>query len=260
MLITDYFRNHDDPREPMIIRRAKALRHILVNKSVRIFPDELIVGNMGSSRISAILQPELASVIMGTELLWIHRRKTTPLQMSWPDRLRILTQFFPYWATRSMAIKAFAPHYAWLLRYVREQINATYYLINEAGGIGHFLPNYEKMLARGIRGHLSSIANKRGPFYDAARIACEGVVTYARRLADAAETLASMEESKMRAAELKELARICQKVPEQPPDTFHEALQALWLTHMGVCLEGLNSAISFGRVDQYLYPYLPQGY
>jgi formate C-acetyltransferase len=41
----------------------------------------------------------------------------------------------------------------------------------------------------------------------------------------------------------------------EPPETFHEALQALWLIHMAVNLEGLNSAISFGRIDQYLYPY-----
>ena len=32
-------------------------------------------------------------------------------------------------------------------------------------------------------------------------------------------------------------------------------MQALWLTHLAVCLEGLNSAVSFGRVDQFLYPY-----
>ena len=37
-LVTEYFKHHDDPREPMIVRRAKALRYILRNKSVRITP------------------------------------------------------------------------------------------------------------------------------------------------------------------------------------------------------------------------------
>jgi formate C-acetyltransferase len=44
-------------------------------------------------------------------------------------------------------------------------------------------------------------------------------------------------------------------VPLRPAETFHEALQSLWLAHMGVCLESINSAVSFGRIDQYLYPY-----
>ncbi|MGD0274542.1 MAG: pyruvate formate lyase family protein [Syntrophales bacterium] len=255
LLITDYFKHHDNRRQPMIVRRAKALRHILENKSVKIFPDELIAGNVGSRRISALIQPELAGVIMGTELLWIDKRKTTPMKMSWPDRLQILLRVFPYWATRSMAVRAFGHRIPWLMRYVKEQLSATYYLINEAGGIGHFLPNYERMLEQGIQGYLAAIAGKEGPLYEAARIACEGVITYAGRLADEVESQAGIEPDKDRALELLEIARICRKVPEQPPQTFHEALQALWLTHMGVCLEGLNSAISFGRMDQYLHPF-----
>ncbi|MCX6000960.1 MAG: pyruvate formate lyase family protein, partial [Chloroflexi bacterium] len=55
--------------------------------------------------------------------------------------------------------------------------------------------------------------------------------------------------------ELLEISRICRRVPLDPANTLHEALQSLWLTHMAVCLEGINSAVSFGRLDQYLYPY-----
>lgn len=40
-----------------MIRKAKALRHLLQNKSVKIFSDELIVGNMGSHRKSTIISP-----------------------------------------------------------------------------------------------------------------------------------------------------------------------------------------------------------
>ncbi|MGB2798716.1 MAG: pyruvate formate lyase family protein [Dehalococcoidia bacterium] len=254
-LITDYFKHHDDPTEPMVIRKAKALRHLLSHKSVRIYPDELIVGNVGSRRISALIQPELSGVFMGGDLLWIGRRKTNPLRMLWPDRLKLLFRVFPYWLFRSMPIRAFSPHFAQLLRYVVEQLNATYYLINEAGGIGHFLPNYEKMLSLGVKGYLEAIAGKEGDLHRAARIACEGVVDFARRLAQEAERLAAEEGNARRAAELKEIARICYKVPNNPAETFHEALQSLWLTHLAVNLEGLNSAISFGRMDQYLCPY-----
>jgi len=254
-LITDYFKHHDDPGEPMIVRKARALRHLLQQKSVHIYPDELIAGNMGSQRISAIIQPELSGVFMGSDLLWIGRRKTNPLRISWRDRLKLLLRVFPYWLVRNMPFRAFAPRFREFLRYALEQLDATYYLINEAGGIGHFLPNYEKMLMLGVEGYLESIEEKDGDIYRAVRIACEGLVDYSKRLAQEAERLAAEETDSARAAELREIARICRKVPRSPAATLHEALQSLWLTHMAVNLEGLNSAISFGRIDQYLYPY-----
>jgi len=255
VLITDYFKHHDNPKEPMVVRRAKALRHLLRHKSVKVYPGELIVGNMGSHRISALIQPELAGIFMSTELLWIDRRKTNPLRMAWRDRLKLLFQVYPYWLLRNMPFRAFSPHYRQFLRFALEQLDATCYLINEAGGIGHFLPNYEKMLRLGVNGYLESIDGKQGDLYQAVRIACEGLVDLARRFAEEAERLAALEKDPDRAAELREMARVCHKVPCNPADTFHEALQSLWLTHMAVNLEGLNSAISFGRIDQYLYPY-----
>ena len=254
-LVTDYFKHHDKSSEPMLIRRAKVLRHILKNKSVRIYPDELIVGNMGSHRISALIQPELGGVFMGRETLWIDRRKTNPLRINRSDRLKLLFGVFPYWLPRNMPVRAFYPRFPQFLRYASEQLDATYYLINEAGGIGHFLPNYEKMLRLGVNDYLKALEGKDDDLSRAARIACEGVVEYAERMAREAERLAVEEKDNKRAAELTEIARICRKVPKYPAETFHEALQSLWLTHMAVNLEGLNSAVSFGRIDQYLYPY-----
>jgi len=254
-LVTDYFKHNDNPKEPMVVRKAKALQHILRHKSVHIYPDELIAGNMGSHRISALIQPELAGVFMSTELLWIDRRKTNPLRMPWRDRFKLLSGVYPYWLLRNMPFRAFFPHVRQFLRFALEQLDATYYLVNEAGGIGHFLPNYEKMLKLGVKGYLDTIEGKDGDLYRAARIACEGLVEFANRFGQEAERLAAQEKDQIRSAELREIARICHKVPHNPADTFYEALQSLWLTHMALNLEGLNSAISFGRMDQYLDPY-----
>lgn len=257
-LVTEYFKKFDDPKAAIIIRKAKALRHLLMNKSVRIWPDEMIVGNMGTKRRSAIIQPELAGVFMCEELLWIDRRKTTPHPISWPDRANLLAGVIPYWLTRNMIVKAFKKNRARFLRYVPEQLNATYYLINEAGGIGHFLPNYEKMIQLGIEGYLASMEGRDTDLCRAAAIACEGLADYSRRLSDEAARMALEEKDPARAVELEKIAEVCRNVPLKPAQNFHEALQSLWLTHMAVCLEGLNSAVSFGRVDQYLYPYYQQ--
>ncbi|MBN2283496.1 MAG: formate acetyltransferase [Deltaproteobacteria bacterium] len=255
LLITEHFKKFDDPTEPMAIRKARAFRHLLSSKTARIFPGELIVGNVGSRRKSVLIQPELAGTYMSEELLWIDRRKTTPHLISWKDRLKLLFGVIPYWLPRNMIFRAFRNERLEYLRYAWEQLNAAYYLVNEAGGIGHFLPDYEKMISIGVKGFLEEMDGREDELHRAARIACEGLVVFAGNLATEAHRQAVEEKDALRAAELHEISRICRKVPREPAETFHEALQSLWLTHLAVCLEGLNSAVSFGRVDQYLYPY-----
>lgn len=253
LLITEFFQNHADPSDPAVVRQAKALRYLLANKEVIIFPGETIVGNAGTHRKSCIMQPELASAFMSTELLWIDRRRTNPFKISMADRFRLLRRVLPYWLRHSMPARMF-PSASTMARYLRHQLNPTYYLINEAGGIGHFLPDYEKMLRLGTRGYMKAFSRKRGDLHAAARIVCEGLEIWADRLSDEAKR-ASRRETGSRRAELEEISRICGKVPREPAETFPEALQSLWTTHMAVMLESLNSAVSFGRVDQYLYPY-----
>ncbi|MEN6403090.1 MAG: pyruvate formate lyase family protein [Armatimonadia bacterium] len=86
-------------------------------------------------------------------------------------------------------------------------------------------------------------------------VACRAALRLAERHAEAAEGLAATESDPERRAELRELARLCRKVPAQPAETFHEALQALWLTHLAIYLECESVAFSLGRMDQYLYPF-----
>jgi formate C-acetyltransferase len=253
-LITKFAKEHDDPSEPVVVRQAQALAYLLERKQTIIFPGELIVGNAGTSRKCCIMQPELASAFMSQELLWIDRRKTNPFEISLADRLRLITRVLPYWMRRSMPSRMFSNPVA-MARYMKHQMNPTFYLINEAGGIGHFLPDYEKMLKLGTRGYVNSIKGKRGDLHKAARIVCQALDTWAGRMADEADRQAAAENGPERRAQLEEIARTCRRVPAQPAETFREALQSLWLTHLGVMLESLNSAVSFGRIDQYLYPY-----
>jgi len=254
-LVTDFFKNHDESAEPMVVRKAKALRHLLKNKSATIYPDELIVGNVGAHRRSVLMHPELAGVFLSEDLLWIDKRKTAPLRISWRDRLKIALGVIPYWLSRNMLLRAFKSRLGRMAAYTAGQLTANYYLVNESNGIGHLIPNYERMLETGVSGHLRILEGKDGDIHRAMRIACEGLLDFSARLAEEADRLAAEEQDEARAGELSEIARICRKVPHGPAETFHEALQSLWLAHVAVNLEGLNSAISFGRVDQYLYPY-----
>ncbi|MEJ2589279.1 MAG: pyruvate formate lyase family protein, partial [Deltaproteobacteria bacterium] len=81
-----------------------------------------------------------------------------------------------------------------------------------------------------------------------------GVATgYANVLKD----LAKKETDGQRREELQQMAENLRKVPWEPAQTFWEALQALWLNHMLIMSDENypGPGVSFGRIDQYLYPY-----
>jgi formate C-acetyltransferase len=131
---------------------------------------------------------------------------------------------------------------------------------------GHLIPDYPRVLRRGwqaIKNEAQAIAHdptsppEQRELALAVSICADGVHALARRYAREADRLASLEADPTRRAELVEIARICRKVPWQPAETFPEALQSLWLTHMLVLVaEGYpGPGVSPGRIDQYLYPY-----
>ncbi len=119
-IITEFYRKHDRRSDPMVVRKAKAFHFLFTHKSAVIYPHELIVGNVGSKRISAIMQPELSGVYMSVDLPWIERRRTTPLRISWREKLRLILRVIPYWSTRNMLFRAL-PKPGHLIRYVRDQ-------------------------------------------------------------------------------------------------------------------------------------------
>jgi pyruvate formate-lyase/glycerol dehydratase family glycyl radical enzyme len=139
--------------------------------------------------------------------------------------------------------------------------------VGNCGAIpGHLVPDYRKALRvgwKGLRDEALSVANDPAGTpeqHDLARaivICADAVQAYMQRNAAEAERLAAIETDPARAAELREIARITHKVPWEPPETFPEALQALWTTHM--LLMAAESypgpGVSPGRVDQYLFPY-----
>ena len=84
----------------------------------------------------------------------------------------------------------------------------------------------------------------------------DAIILWADRHSQKASELASAESDPERKAELEEIARITEKVPRYPADTFYEAVQSQWFIQVFSRLEQKTGAtISNGRMDQYLYPY-----
>lgn len=51
------------------------------------------------------------------------------------------------------------------------------------------------------------------------------------------------------------IAENCRNVPQNPPQTFQQALQAIWFVHVYFYIEVCTTACGFGRFDQYMWPF-----
>ena len=149
-------------------------------------------------------------------------------------------------------------------KYYRKNLFLNVTGIGNTGAIpGHLIPDYPSALTMGFSGlcerfrsMIPGASTDRQAFLRALISACEAVPDFTARYADLAEKLAADAEPD-RANELKDIAARCRKVPWQPAETFAEALQALWFTHMLVMAAESypGPGLSPGWIDQYLYPY-----
>jgi formate C-acetyltransferase len=80
------------------------------------------------------------------------------------------------------------------------------------------------------------------------------------RYAATCRKLAAGEPDEVRRGELGRMAANLDRVPWEPPRTFWEAMQALWIGHMLVMSDENypGPGVSFGRFDQYMLPYWRQ--
>ncbi len=122
---------------------------------------------------------------------------------------------------------------------------------------GHIVPDYPRVLRKGLRGirsdaeaELSSARDEEEiAFLESTIVAIDGVIHFANCLAEQCETDASAEASETRRSELLQMAENLRLSPADPP-----ALQSVWLLHM--IFHSTMNRNAAGRVDQYAWPYL----
>jgi formate C-acetyltransferase len=99
---------------------------------------------------------------------------------------------------------------------------------------------------------LSDEAIDKSDFLRASIIANNAVIRFSGRFADLATEMSTFESDPMRKVELKRIVANCRRVPANPARTFYEALQSLWFIFLVL---NPNNVLSFGRFDQYMYPF-----
>ncbi|MEG1428037.1 MAG: pyruvate formate lyase family protein, partial [Oscillospiraceae bacterium] len=139
---------------------------------------------------------------------------------------------------------------------------------NITSGDGHLAADYGKILRLGLSDYLRraeameaalDLGNfedlKKSYFYEGVKIALNAVIHFSERFSRLALEMGEREGNPQRKAQLLELSRIAKKVPAAPAESFHEAVQSLWLCHLALQIESNGHSVSYGRLDQYLYPY-----
>jgi formate C-acetyltransferase len=140
---------------------------------------------------------------------------------------------------------------------------------NAGATSGHLVPGYERVLKIGWKGVYAELLSLYNALEVKEREGTKGAQlkammtssTMARDLAlkykDLCLELVAKEKDPARKNELTKMAQNLSKVPWEPATTFWEALQALWINHMLVLTDENypGAGVSFGRFDQYLWPY-----
>lgn len=140
---------------------------------------------------------------------------------------------------------------------------------NAGATSGHLIPDHARALAIGWQGIYAHLEEHYARLSEADRKGAKGAqlramltaatmpADLAKRYAKCCREMAEKEADQDRKAELLQMGSNLDRVPWQPPRTFWEAVQALWLNHMLVMSDENypGPGVSFGRIDQYLLPF-----
>ncbi len=266
LIVTRHYRENLG-KDSLPVLRAKMFKALCLEKTIYLGEDELIVGERGSSPKAVPTYPELTCHSM-EDLTLLNGRDTNPYLVSEECFRLYEEEIIPFWQGRTMKEKIF------------QVLEPSWQDAYEAGIFTEFMeqraPGHTtldgKFYVKGMAGFTEDILHEidridysrpdsleRKDELEAMLISCEAVILFSRRHAAlATEKAAEARErgDKARVDELEEIAAVCSRVPENAPETFHEALQMYWWMHLGTITE-LNGwdAMNPGHLDRYFYPF-----
>ncbi|MBP2098453.1 glycyl radical protein [Enterococcus rivorum] len=263
LLATEAYKEHQN--QPSVMKRALMLKNILEKMSIYIEDETMIVGNQAASNKDAPIFPEYTLEFVLNELDLFEKRDGDVFYITekTKDDLRSIASF---WENNNLRAKAGA-----LLPDEVSVFMETGFFGMEGkmnSGDAHLAVDYQQVLAIGLKGYKERTVQAKAAldltvpesidkyhFYNAILIVLDAVKTYAERFATLAKELAETATPE-RKAQLLEISRVCRKVPNQPADTFLEAIQSVWFIQLILQIESNGHSLSYGRFDQYMYPYL----
>ncbi len=263
LLATEAYKKNKN--QPPVMKRALMLKNILEKMSIYIEPQTLIVGNQASSNKYAPIFPEYTLAFVIDELDQFEKRDGDVFYITEKTK-EDLRSIAPFWENNNLRAKGEALLPEEVSVFMDTGLFGMEGKLNS--GDAHLAVDYETLLKTGLRGYEERVHKiqeemdmcdpesiDKYVFYKAVLIVIEAVKGFAQRYADLARELA-IEAEDERKDELIKIAEICEKVPYEKATTFKEAIQSVWFIQLILQIESNGHSLSYGRFDQYMYPYM----
>jgi len=264
LLTTEAYKEHAD--KPVILKRAYMLKNILEKMPIFIEKQTLIVGNQAKKNRAAPIFPEYAMKWVIDELDSFDKRDgdVFEIDQETKEELRSIREYWQHNTTldKGLAMMPKASRVFYDLGIIKAEGNIT-------SGDAHIAVDYGNILKKGLKDYqertlkakasleLTDVNSiKKFHFYEAILIVIEAIRIFAKRYSDVALRQAENETDSQRKRELLIISDTIKRVPYQKANNFYEAIQSLWFIHLILQIESNGHSLSYGRMDQYLYPYL----
>lgn len=262
LLVTETYRAHRNL--PRVLLRAVMLKNILDHMTIYIEDKTLLMGNQASKNKNAPIFPEYTMKFVIDELDKFEKRDGDVFYIT-DETKEQLRSIAPFWENNTLRERGEV-----LLPDEVQVFMETGFFGMEGklnAGDAHLSVNYARLLKDGLAGYearaksLQAALDLTQPesidkniFYKAVLIVIGAVRDFSERYSTLAKELAGKAEGARR-EELLEMSRIAARVPYAPAQTFREAVQSVWFIQLVLQIESNGHSLSYGRLDQYLYPY-----
>jgi hypothetical protein len=261
---TDFYRENDG-KYSIPVMRAMVLKEYFSKKTLYFGDGELIVGEKGKDPQASPTFPELCCH-SEEDMIVMSDRKLVSFHTTVEDRELQKKEIIPFWEGRTIREK--------ILASMKPEWHECY----EAGVFTEFMeqrgPGHtcggEQVFTTGYMDYKAKIKETMDKLdwmndpeaYDkneelkAMDICCDAVIILGERYHKLALEKAEAETDPVRNAEILQIAKNLEVVPAHAPQTYWQAIQLYWFTHLAVTTE-LNpwDAFSPGRMDQHLIKY-----
>lgn len=251
--------------QPRVMMRALMLKDILEQMSIYIEDKTLLAGNQATKNRNAPIFPEYTMEFVINELDLFEKRDGDVFYITEQTK-QLLRDVEPFWHNNNLRARGEALLPEEVDVFMETGVFGMEGKLN--AGDAHLAVNYEKILQVGLKGYeertraLKAALDLTDPeaidknvFYKAVLIVIEAVHSFALRYSALAAELAEKESDPARKAELLEMSRTCARVPYEPASSFKEAVQSVWFIQLILQIESNGHSLSYGRFDQYMYPY-----
>ena len=251
--------------QPRVMVRAKMLEKVLDNMSIYIEDKSLLAGNQATKNRNAPIFPEYTMEFVMNELDQFEKRDGDVFYITEKTKEQ-LREIAPFWQNNNLRARGEALLPEEVRVFMETGVFGMEGKLN--AGDAHLAVNYERILKDGLKGYEKRVKEYKASldltdpesidkycFYNAVLIVLEAVRNFANRYSVLAKDLAEKELNQERKIESLEISRICSKVPYEPAETFREAVQSVWFIQLILQIESNGHSLSYGRFDQYMYPY-----